>query len=54
MIGGEAVYAISKLCAGRATKNVQVDRSAEPFVTHWDEEMANKSWKKTCSDMLKL
>ena len=46
MIGDEAGYAISKLCTGRAIKNVSVDRSAEPFVTHWDEEMANESWKR--------
>ena len=30
-LSGEAGYAISKLCAGQATKNVLVDRSAEPY-----------------------
>ena len=42
MVGGEASNAISKLCAGQVTKNKQVDRSAEPFVAHWDGEMANE------------
>ena len=41
MAGGEAVNAISKLCAGRVAKYVQVKRSAEPVVAHWDGEMAN-------------
>ena len=42
MAGGEAGNAISKLCVGRATKNVYVDRSAEPFVAHWDGEKADE------------
>ena len=46
MAAGEAGNEIGKLCAGGATKIVWVDRSAEPFVVHWDGEMANKSWKR--------
>ena len=37
MAGGEAGNTIGKLCAGRATKIVRVDRSAEPFVARWDD-----------------
>ena len=32
MVGGEAGNTISKLCAGQATKNVQVEFSGEPLV----------------------
>ena len=39
---GEAGNAISKLCTGKATKNVLVDRSAEPLGAHWDAEIANE------------
>ena len=46
MAGGKAGNTIGKLCAGRATKIVWVDRSAEPFVVHWDGRMANESWKR--------
>ena len=42
MVDGEAGNAINKLCAGWETKNVWADRSAKPFVTHWDGEMANE------------
>ena len=44
--GGEVGNAIGKLRAGKATKIVWVDRFANPFVAHWDGEIANKSWKK--------
>ena len=46
MAGGKAGNTIGKLCAGRATKIVWVDRSAEPLVVHWDGRMANESWKR--------
>ena len=46
MAGGKAGNTIGKLCASRATKIVWVDRSAEPFVVHWDGRMANESWKR--------
>ena len=46
MAGGEAGNAMGKLCAGRATKIVWVDRYAEPFVVYWDGEMPNKLWKR--------
>ena len=46
MVGGEAGNAISKFCAGRTTKNEWVDHSAEPFIAHWDGEIANKSLKR--------
>ena len=46
MAGDEAGSAIGKLYSGWATKIVWVDCSAEPFVAHWDGEMANKSWKR--------
>ena len=42
MIGGEAGKVTSKLCAGQATKNRSVDRSAGLLGAHCDEEMANK------------
>ena len=42
IVGGEASNAITKLCASRATKNIKVDRSAEPLGAHWDAEMANE------------
>ena len=41
MVGGEADNAISKLCAGRVAKYLQVKRSAEPGVAQWDGKMAN-------------
>ena len=34
MAGGKAGNAMGKLCFGRATKIVWVDRSAEPFVVY--------------------
>ena len=36
-----ASHAISKMCAGEATKNVFVDCAAEPAGAHWDGEIAN-------------
>ena len=41
MVRGEAGNIISKLCAGQATKNGSVNRSAEPLGAHRDEEAAN-------------
>ena len=38
----KAGNAISKLYASQVTKNVLVDCSAEPLLTHWDGEMANE------------
>ena len=47
MAGGKAGNAIGRLCAGRATKIVWVDHSAEPFIAHWDGEIGNESCKKS-------
>ena len=49
MVVGEAGNAISKLCAGQATKNKWVGRSAETLGAHWDEEMAEKGNMETKS-----
>ena len=43
MAGGKAGNAIGRLCAGRAIKIVWVNHSAEPFIAHWDGEIANES-----------
>ena len=42
MVGGEVGNAISKLCTAWPTKHVWVDSSSEPFVAHWDGEVANE------------
>ena len=47
MCVGEVGNAISKLCAGQATKNVLVNGSAEPVGAHWDGEKANGSSSET-------
>ena len=39
---GEAANAMSKLRVGQATKNVFVDRSAEPVGAHCDGKIANE------------
>ena len=46
MAGGKVGNAIGKLCIGRVTKIVWVDRSAKSFVAQWDGEMTNKSWER--------
>ena len=48
MVGGEVHNAISTLCSGWVTENVEVERSAEPFVAHWDGEMQINHQKETC------
>ena len=53
---GEVGHTISKLCAGKLTKNVLPGRSAEPVGAHWDGKITNEwsNGNETCPNITKL